>query len=672
MTLRQRLENLPVGRKLLIALLVLLAAVLLVSNLAFISAAYWISRQSVAPQAMHTLGALFATPELSARALASEEAANELLQKLDDYAPLRAAVIYDSAGNSLGQLYRGDPLDLPQRIDELDAWQKTEMRANLLVELPRPGGGTPGHLLIVASSELPGAFYTGTLTASLAILVVSLLLWALVARQIRRLISRPIHDLEALSRQVTREENYALRATARNRDEIGRLADAFNTMLSRMEAREQQLKRARDDAQEAFDHAQGLAEETRHSNRKLELEVQVRSKIEKKLTGFQNYLNSIIDSMPSVLIALDEQLYVTQWNQQASVLSGTSLDDALNQPVFIAFEPLKPFLTQIRRTSERHQVETIERVTWVVNEETRHFALTFYPLMGGGGRGVVIRIDDITERINMEEIMVQSEKMLSVGSLAAGMAHEINNPLGAILHNAQNIRRRLSPDLERNREAADETGVLLDSVNQYLQRREIPQLLDGIQQAGSRAAKIVSHMLSFSRLSNRQLADCQLPVLIDQALEIAGNDFALIEGFDFRAIEIVREFDPQVDRVPCIGNELEQVLLNLLKNAAQAIHQLPERVRGQIILRTRLNPPWAEIQVEDNGGGIPEHVRKRIFEPFFTTKEVGQGTGLGLSVSYFIITNNHKGQMEVQSRPGQGTTFTLRLPLTSQIDATDS
>src|SRR5690606_4550239 len=167
----------------------------------------------------------------------------------------------------------------PQDISALSAVTMTEMRDNLLVELPQ-ASGPPGHLLIVASSELPGAFYTGTLTASLAILLASLLLWVLVARQIRQLITRPIRDLETLSRQVTREENYSLRATPRNQDEIGRLADAFNTMLSRMEAREQQLKRARDDAQEAFDHAQGLAEETRHSNRKLELEVQVRSKIE--------------------------------------------------------------------------------------------------------------------------------------------------------------------------------------------------------------------------------------------------------------------------------------------------------------------------------------------------------------------------------------------------------
>ncbi len=664
MILRQRLENLPVGRKLLLALLVLLAAVLLVSNLTFISAAYWISRQSVAPQAMHTLGELFATEELSTRALTSPEAANSLLRRLDGYAPLRAAVIYDRDGNSLAQVQQGERLRLPERLSAVADWRAGEIRANLLVRLPQPDGSA-GHLLMVASSELPGAFYTGTLTASLAILVASLLLWVLVARQIRQLITRPIRDLEALSRQVTREENYSLRAKPGNQDEIGRLADAFNTMLSRMEAREQQLKRARDDAQEAFDHAQGLAEETRHSNRKLELEVQVRSKIEQKLTGFQKYLNSIIDSMPSALIALDEQLYVTQWNQEASALSGTPLDDALNQPVFVAFEPLKPFLAQIRRTSEQHVVEKIEKVTWLRNGEPHHYALTCYPLTGGGGRGVVIRIDDITQRINMEEMMVQSEKMLSVGSLAAGMAHEINNPLGAILHNAQNIRRRLSPELERNREAAEETGVRLEAVNQYLQRREVPQLLDGIQQAGSRAAKIVSHMLSFSRMSNRQLADCQLPMLIDQALEIAGNDFALMEGFDFRSIEIVRDFDPQIDRVPCIANELEQVLLNLLKNAAQAIHQNQAQERGRIILRTRLNPPWAEIQVEDNGGGIPENVRKRIFEPFFTTKEVGQGTGLGLSVSYFIITNNHQGQMEVQCQAGHGSTFTLRLPLSS-------
>ncbi|OEC35459.1 hypothetical protein SAMN05216600_10675 [Pseudomonas cuatrocienegasensis] len=663
MPLRQRLENLPVGRKLLAALLVLLTAVLLVANLAFISAAYWISQESVAPQALHTLGRLIASPPLSQEALSSADAAQGLLQRLDDYAPLRAAAIYDNQGLLLAELQRGGMLELPPRVADLERWRLSEFRANQVVELPQPGRQS-GFLLLVASSELPGAFYTGTLTASLVILALSVVLWLVVARQIRRLVTKPIRKLEELSRQVTREENYALRAKRGNRDELGSLAEAFNTMLERIEAREQQLKRARDEAQGAYDKAQNLAEETRHSNRKLELEVQVRSKIEKKLTGFQNYLNSIIDSMPSALIALDEELYVTQWNQEASALSGNAIDEVLNQPIFLAFPHLKPYLPHLKRTAEKHQVEKIERVTWPGDDGPHHYALTFYPLMGGTGRGVVIRIDDITQRLRLEEMMVQSEKMLSVGGLAAGMAHEINNPLGAILHNVQNIRRRLSPGLEKNREQAEQTQVSLDAIDRYLVAREVPQLLDGIQQAGTRAAKIVSHMLNFSRRSDRQLAPCELPAVIDQAVEIASNDFDLTDSFDFKSLVIEREFDPALPPVPGTANELEQVLLNLLKNAAQAIHQRPDSdIPGRIVLRTRLLPNWAEVQVEDNGMGMPEVVRKRIFEPFFTTKEVGEGTGLGLSVSYFIITNNHKGQMEVQSKLGEGTCFTLRLPL---------
>src|SRR5690606_31259993 len=186
MRLRQRLENLPVGQKLLAALLVLLAAVLLVANLAFIIAAYWITQQSMAPQALQTLGRLIASPETSAHALSSAPAAEQVLRRLDSYAPLRAAIIYDANGNSLAQLQQGAALDLPQTFGMLESWRLNEFRANQLVELPH-ADGKPGHLLLVASSELPGAFYTGTLTASLVILCFSLLLWVLVARQIRRL-----------------------------------------------------------------------------------------------------------------------------------------------------------------------------------------------------------------------------------------------------------------------------------------------------------------------------------------------------------------------------------------------------------------------------------------------------------------------------------------------------
>lgn len=663
MNLRQRLDNLPVGRKLLTALLVLLGTLLLMANLTFISAAYWIFQENVAPQTMRSIGQLVASPAMTSEALASPAAAQALLERLRGFGPLRGAALYDSNGQVLAQLQLGEPLNIPAQLTELHAWRTREYRRSELIGLPQPGKA-PGHLLLIASGELPSAFFTGTLSASLLILLFSALLWFAISSQSRRLITHPLRRLEELSRRVTREENYALRAAPGNQDEIGSLAEAFNTMLERIEAREQQLKRARDEAQLASEQARELAEETRRSNRKLELEVQVRSKIEKKLTGFQNYLNSIIDSMPSALIALDEQLFVTQWNHEASRLSGTRMDQALNQPLLLAFPPLKPYEAQLRRSIERHRVEKIERVSWPHNGEQQHYDLTFYPLTGSAGRGVVIRIDDINRRLAMEELLVQSEKMLSVGGLAAGMAHEINNPLGAILHNVQNIRRRLSSELPRNREQAEALHLSLDAINQYLNAREIPSLLDGIHQAGSRAAKIVSHMLNFSRRSNRQLLPCDINSLIEQTLEIASNDFDLGGQLNFRNLQIVRDFAPALPAVPVVGNEIEQVLLNLLKNAAQAISQraAPDEP-GRIHLHTRLAPPWLEIQVSDNGVGMGETVRKRIFEPFYTTKEVGEGTGLGLSLSYFIITNNHKGQLEVQSRPRKGTTFTLRLPL---------
>src|SRR5690606_12302722 len=129
------------------------------------------SRQSVAPQAMHTLGKLIATDDLSHKALASKTSANTLLKRLADYPPLRGAVIYDAEGNNFAQIQRGEHLELPERLDQVRAWQASEIRANLLVELPS-GDGRAGHLLMVASSELPNAFYKGTLTASVAILVV--------------------------------------------------------------------------------------------------------------------------------------------------------------------------------------------------------------------------------------------------------------------------------------------------------------------------------------------------------------------------------------------------------------------------------------------------------------------------------------------------------------------
>ncbi len=208
-----------------------MTTVLLVANLTFISAAYYISQEAMAPQALQTIGRLISSANLNERALYSPNEARALLKELRSYGPLRAAALYDNNGERLEQMHQGESLELPRHFKDLDNWRLTEFRSTQVITVPK-GDEPPGHLLLVASSE-----YTGTLTASLGILVFSVLLWLVVARQIRRLITEPIYQLEELSRRVTREENYALRAEPGNEDEIGSLAEAFNTMLSRIEAR---------------------------------------------------------------------------------------------------------------------------------------------------------------------------------------------------------------------------------------------------------------------------------------------------------------------------------------------------------------------------------------------------------------------------------------------------
>jgi len=249
-----------------------------------------------------------------------------------------------------------------------------------------------------------------------------------------------------------------------------------------------------------------------------------------------------------------------------------------------------------------------------------------------------------------------------VGGLAAGMAHEINNPLGAILQGSQNILRRITPDMPQNRAVAEAIGIDLDRLNRYLEQRRVLHFLEGIREAGARAAKIVADMLSFSRRSESRFAPVDLEDLLETVLRLAASDYDLKKKYDFKRIAIQRDYDPTLRLVYCDKTEIEQVILNLLKNAAQAMAE-DSAPFPTITLRTLREPHYVLIEVIDNGPGMDEKTLKRIFEPFFTTKEVGSGTGLGLSVSYFIVTEQHRGKLAVASKPGQGACFSIRLPI---------
>ena len=279
-------------------------------------------------------------------------------------------------------------------------------------------------------------------------------------------------------------------------------------------------------------------------------------------------------------------------------------------------------------------------------------------------------IRDISEYKRSQEMMVQSEKMLSVGGLAAGMAHEINNPLAGIMQTANVMASRLGDkiNIPASQEAAESAGTTIEAIHSFMESRGILRMINTINESGHRVADIVNNMLSFSRKSDAVVSSHNPIELMDRTLELASTDYDLKKQYDFKTIEIIKEYAPNMPLVLCERAKIQQVLLNILRNGAQAMHEVPETVDGQkkrFIVRLSVEDAvnMLRIEIEDNGTGMDDKTRKQIFEPFFTTKPVGSGTGLGLSVSYFIITENHKGTMDVVSEPGKGSTFIVCLPL---------
>jgi PAS domain S-box-containing protein len=392
------------------------------------------------------------------------------------------------------------------------------------------------------------------------------------------------------------------------------------------------------------------------------IDITERKRAEAEINSLKNYLSNIIDSMPSILIGMDNARTVTQWNRQAEAFTGIPAGEAIGKPIADLLPDFAPWIITMETDMGEHRSLSMEKLLLYKEGERRFYDLMLYPLLVDAAGGAVLRIEDVTERARIQELMVQTEKMMSIGGLAAGMAHEINNPLGIITQAAQNIERRISLELPANRKVSEELGLNIEGIRAYFDRRQIPDAIASIRTASSRAAKIVANMLQFSRRALTTMEPASLAQIVDQALELAASDFDLKQKYDFRSIEIVKDYQ-DTPQVPIVSVEIEQVILNLLKNAAQAMTANPPDTKPRITFRLRSEGRHSVLEVEDNGPGMTEDIRRRVFEPFFTTKDPGAGTGLGLSVSYMIVTQNHKGLMEVQSTPGVGTVFTVRLPI---------
>jgi signal transduction histidine kinase len=273
------------------------------------------------------------------------------------------------------------------------------------------------------------------------------------------------------------------------------------------------------------------------------------------------------------------------------------------------------------------------------------------PASSSTGEVLTAVIRDFTERRQVESQRAQTQKLESIGRLAAGIAHEINTPIQYIGDNGTFLSHAF----------ADLVGHLQqDSVDEeveYLQA-EIPKAIDQLLEGAKHVATIVRAMKEFSHPGRVEKTPVDLRRTIENVVAVSRNEWKYVADLSV-------DFDATLPLVPCIGAEFNQVMLNLIVNAAHAIADVVGDTgkKGAIRISTQRVGETAEVRIHDTGCGIPEAIRGKVFDPFFTTKGVGKGTGQGLALAHAVIVRKHGGTLRFETEAGAGTTFIVQLPL---------
>lgn len=347
----------------------------------------------------------------------------------------------------------------------------------------------------------------------------------------------------------------------------------------------------------------------------------------KQIEQLKDFSENIVESLSVGVLTTDHDGRIESWNTFLDRRLGIGRESALGRPLEeVVSADLAAEIAV--RSAAAPGVAHLYKFRLAAQAGELVINASIAPLVGKNGEplGRLILIDDITERVQLEEQMRQSEKLSSLGLLAAGVAHEVNTPLAVISNYAQMLARQIDADDPRR------------------------MLVDKVVKQTFRASEITSNLLKFSRTAGEEYAEVSLNAVIEDTLELVRH--ALATG----RVEIELLLDPELPAILASANRLQQVFLNLFLNARDAMPQ-----GGRMTVVSSRSNSHVEVHVSDTGHGIrPEHVG-RVFDPFFTTKVAGRGTGLGLAVSYGII-QEHGGKVEVQSHPGRGTTFRLEFP----------
>jgi PAS domain S-box-containing protein len=369
------------------------------------------------------------------------------------------------------------------------------------------------------------------------------------------------------------------------------------------------------------------------SIRKADEIIQEMQTFQGQLLNSRNTLRALFDSSPASIYIVDPNYRLIAINMTRSDLVGRPPQEMVGEDCFSAIYGREDPCPGCQVAETFQSAQKTRRIEHRVYDEADRveIEISTFPIWDNQHETVQVFLyeEDVTERQQLQASLAQSEKLAAVGQLAAGVAHEINNPLTAIQANAQLLQRDMS---------ASENGQL--------------EMVESIIEASARATQAVRDLLDFARSERYQVAPTDLNETIQRTLALMGPELGS------RSISL--RFDPALD-LPMINasqDHLQGVWLNLLINAIDAIDDGP----GKITVKSSQVNDLIKVSVTDSGQGIPKDQISRIFEPFYTTKEPGRGTGLGLSVCHQIVTR-HGGQIRVISQPGEGTTFTVILPI---------
>ena len=355
----------------------------------------------------------------------------------------------------------------------------------------------------------------------------------------------------------------------------------------------------------------------------------------------RRFTSLIIDSLPLGLYVVDRDYRIQIWNRQREMgAPGLRRDEVMGRQVFevLTRQPAAELRADFDRVFQTGEIQQLE-LEVPLGGEARTFRLTKIPMrLEGDEISHVITIgEDVTDSRRIQGQIMQSEKLAAIGQLAAGVMHEINNPLATISVSVAAIGGRLGELSGPERAAVEEYLELID--------KEV-----------DRCTRIVDGLLDFSRPKGKTKGRVVVNALVDETL------FLMKHHQRFKRLTVARELDMSLPATRGNAEQLTQVLMALMLNAVDAMDD-----RGKLTVRTARNPSRADevvVEIEDNGIGIPRADQSKIFEPFYTTKPPGRGTGLGLSICYGIV-EDHQGRIEVDSQPGRGSVFRVFLPVHS-------